>query len=56
MDVRNVSSFANIEKPNYLTRFDEICNCYFLLNNVTKFPENQSESESRIVRLIGNRF
>ena len=29
---------------------------YFLLNYVTRFPENQSESESRIVRLIGNRF
>jgi hypothetical protein len=26
---------------------------YFLLNYVTRFPENQSESESRIVRLIG---
>ena len=43
-----------IYKNNYLTRFDEIWNCYFLLNYVTKFPENQSES--RIVRLIGNRF
>ena len=29
---------------------------YFLLNYVTRFPENQSDSESRIVRLIGNRF
>ena len=30
----------------------------FLFNYVTRFPENQSESESesRIVRLIGNRF
>ena len=54
MDVRNIISFANIKKPNYLTRFDEIWNCYFLLNlYVTRFPENQSESESRIVRLIG---
>jgi hypothetical protein len=33
-----------------------IWNCYFLLNYVTRFPENLSESESRIVRLIGNRF
>jgi len=29
---------------------------YFLLNYVTRFPENQSESESRIVPLIGNKF
>ena len=51
MDVRNIISFANIKKPNYSTRFDQ-------LNFVTRFPENQSEteSESRIVRLIGNRF
>ena len=56
MDVRNIISFANIKKPNYLTRFDEIWKCYFLLNYVTRFPENLTESESRIVRLIGNRF
>ena len=29
---------------------------YFLLKYVTRFPENQSDSESRIVRLIGNIF
>ena len=45
-----------IYKNNYLSRFDEKWNCYFLLNYVTRFPENQSESESRIVRLIGNIF
>ena len=56
MDDRNIISFANIWKKNYLTRFDEIWNCYFLLNYVTRFPENQSDSESRIVRLIGNIF
>ena len=54
MDVRNIISFANIKKTHYLTRFYE--KCYFLLNYVTRFPENQSESESRIVQLIGNRF
>jgi hypothetical protein len=56
MDVRNIISFANIKKTNYLTRYDEIWNCYFLLNYITRFPENQSESESKIVRLIENRF
>ena len=55
MDVRNIISFVNIKKPNYLTWLDEIWN-YFLLNYVTRFPENKSKSESRIVRLIGNRF
>ena len=45
-----------IYKNNYLSRFEEKWNCYFLLNYVTRFPENQSESESRIVRLIGNIF
>ena len=43
-----------IYKNNYLSRFEEKWNCYFLLNYVTRFPENQSES--RIVRLIGNIF
>jgi hypothetical protein len=55
MDVRNIISFVNIKKTNYLTWLDEIWN-YFLLNYVTRFPENKSKSESRIVRLIGNRF
>ena len=45
-----------IYKNNYLSRFEEKWNCYFLLNYVTRFPENQSESECRIVRLIGNIF
>jgi hypothetical protein len=38
MDVRNIISFANIKKITY-----------FLLNYFTRIPENQSESESRIV-------
>ena len=44
------------KKNNYLTQFYEIWNCYFLFYYVTRFPENPSESESRIVWLIGNRF
>jgi hypothetical protein len=55
MDVRNIISFANIKKQ-LLNTIDEIWNCYFLLNYVTRFPENQTESEIRIVRLIGIRY
>jgi hypothetical protein len=54
MDVRNIISFANI-KNNYWTRLMKY-ETYFLLNYVTRFPENQTESEIRIVRLIGIRF
>ena len=49
-------TFLYMYKKKYFTRFDEIWNCYYLLNYIPRFQEDQDESESRIVRLIENRF
>jgi len=56
MDVRNIISFANIKETTIQRDLMKYETVIFSFKYVTRFSENQSECESSIVRLIGNRF